>query len=475
MPTDSDPPIDLGPSGELKISWHEIARLRELAERFHKFEGELPPEGDQLRRYGLGRPYSDYLWWNAATWGAVVPSRPLFVRCLERGLIGIDRHMLHDVTTAIHDAAELDTPVLICGETGTGKELVAKAIHDEGRGEDKPFIPVNCAGVPSELLESELFGHKKGAFTGAISDRKGFFEQADRGSILLDEIGDMPQLLQAKVLRVLNDGEVVPVGSESPTDREKVDVRVIAATNRDVDDPEVLRTDLYYRLNTTEIHLWPLNLRPGDLVLLAYYFIQDWNRGKDFKIRAISSAAIEDLMCYDWPGNARELRSVIEKACSTARHRLENSDTIAGLDVDHAMPGAYEWGAGTRITLDELLAMDVYKFMEQRDEDLNLWPEFRGSWKLPARYRRLLGERSPETTGNEETADSSSVSGASVPRTTVGDSLKRTPYKEALEDFKHAYVNYHFRANGGDKTRTAKAIGVDRSTVARYVEPAKKH
>ena len=320
-------------------------------------------------------------------------------------------------------------------------------------------------------MESELFGHMKGAFSGALIDYEGLFVQGDGGTIFLDEIGDMPPHMQAKILRVLNDREVVPVGGK-PGDRKVVDVRVIAATNKDTTDPKTLRADLLYRLNTTEINLWPLNLRPGDLILLAYYFIQDWNSHNEDGIKAIGSAVVEDIMCCHWPGNVREMKSVFEKACSTARNREENKDVVAGLDVDHDFPWPYEPKRGHRIELNRLLKLDVIKFMEKRDRyyqrDWGVPAESLGVWKLPARFRAHGGRRVGEV------SDDKALPGAeAVPRVIEQNGpmiplLKQTPMAEAEKSFKHAYIRYHLDANGGNQTQTAKAIGVERGKVTRY-------
>lgn len=205
-------------------------------------------------------------------------------------------------------------PVLIVGESGVGKELVARAIHEESDRSKKPFIAVNCAGVPGELLESEFFGHRKGAFTGAVRDRKGLFEQAEGGTILLDEIAEMPVGLQAKLLRVLEERRIRPVGSSRD---HPVDVRVIAATNRDLAkrmETGEFRDDLYYRLETFQIQVPPLKERGDDLDLLAAFFLEEFSRKMDKSIDSFSSRAMDTLREYAFPGNVRELKNVVERA-----------------------------------------------------------------------------------------------------------------------------------------------------------------
>jgi Nif-specific regulatory protein len=204
--------------------------------------------------------------------------------------------------------------VLVHGESGTGKELVAQAIHYNSDRARKPFIKVNCAALPETVLESELFGHERGAFTGAISLRKGRFELAGGGTIFLDEIGDFSAATQIKLLRVLQEREFERVGGSQSI---KVDVRVIAATNRSLEDmirDGTFRQDLFYRLNVFPIHLPPLRDRRADILLLANHFVEKYGRANHKSIRRISTPAIDMMMAYHWPGNVRELENCIERA-----------------------------------------------------------------------------------------------------------------------------------------------------------------
>lgn len=219
----------------------------------------------------------------------------------------------------IERVAEVDVNVLICGESGTGKELVARAIHGRSKRKDKPLIIVNCAAIPEGLLETELFGHEKGAFTGASSRRIGKFELADGGTIFLDEVGDMSMPLQAKILRVLQSRDFERVGG---TRTIKVDVRVISATNRDLKEMVErgeFRKDLYYRLNVVQIDIPPLRERKEDIPLLVKHFIENFSAkiGKD--IRGVSPKAMELLISYNWPGNVRELEHVVQRAMVVER------------------------------------------------------------------------------------------------------------------------------------------------------------
>jgi transcriptional regulator with GAF, ATPase, and Fis domain len=210
--------------------------------------------------------------------------------------------------------ASTDSSVLILGETGTGKELVARAVHSNSERRNRPLVKVNCAALPVGLIESELFGHEKGAFTGATDRRIGRFELAHRGTIFLDEIGDMPPDLQAKLLRVLQEHEFERVGGSNPI---RVDVRVIAATNRDLlrsVSEGIFRQDLYYRLNVFPIQLPPLRERREDVPPLVHYFVRRFSLKIGRKIARIQRDTMDRLVCYSWPGNVRELENVIERA-----------------------------------------------------------------------------------------------------------------------------------------------------------------
>lgn len=219
-----------------------------------------------------------------------------------------------DIFKLIKKVADYNTTVLITGESGTGKELIARGIHYNGSRKDKPFVAVNCGAIPAMLLESELFGHVKGAFTDAVRDKKGLFEEADGGTIFLDELGELPRELQVKLLRVLQEGEIRKVGDAKS---KKIDVRVIAATARDLPD-EIkkgnFREDLFYRLNVVPVKLPPLRERQADIPLLANYFADIYARKFGKKIKAIDEEAMNHLINYSWPGNVRELENVIERA-----------------------------------------------------------------------------------------------------------------------------------------------------------------
>jgi two-component system, NtrC family, response regulator HydG len=227
------------------------------------------------------------------------------------GLIGNSPQML-DVVSRLQRIAPTDATVLIQGETGTGKELVAKAIHQNSPRKKRPFVPLNCAALSEHILESELFGHIRGAFTDASADRQGKFEYANGGTLFLDEVGDMPVATQIKLLRVLESGEITRVGSNEPV---HVDVRILSATNRDLETAiaaGTFREDLYHRLKVVTIRLPRLAERREDIPLLIDYFLREHTKRHAKAISGISTAARRRLLAYDWPGNVRQLRNVIE-------------------------------------------------------------------------------------------------------------------------------------------------------------------
>src|SRR5689334_2457958 len=227
------------------------------------------------------------------------------------GIVGKSQSMQQVVTTARQVAAS-DIPVLVMGESGTGKELIARAIHNNSRRRKQRLVPLNCAGLSESILEDELFGHVKGAFTGAQGEREGRFEHADGGTLFMDEIGDMPQAMQAKLLRVLENGEVVRLGANDPI---RVDVRLISATNRDLDEmvtEKKFREDLYFRIKGVTLHIPPLRERREDIPLLIHYFMQNAAERYGKQLDGIEPEAQQILMSSPWKGNVRQLKNVIE-------------------------------------------------------------------------------------------------------------------------------------------------------------------
>ncbi len=228
------------------------------------------------------------------------------------GIIGLSAKM-ERVYKMIEKVSQHDYPILLLGESGTGKELVARCVHYSGPRKDRPFAPVDCSALVPTLIESELFGYVKGAFTGAMQSKQGLLEAAQGGTLFLDEIGDMPTDLQAKLLRALQEREVKPVGS---TERRRINVRIVAATNRDLDSAiraGTFRQDLYFRLNVVQIKLPPLRDRKSDIPLLVTAFLEKFSDSQG-PVRTISEDAMRRLIAYDWPGNVRELENAIERA-----------------------------------------------------------------------------------------------------------------------------------------------------------------
>jgi len=251
-------------------------------------------------------------------------------------IIGKSRQMLN-LFEMIEKVAESSATVLIQGESGTGKELAAKAIHQLSSRSGKNFVPVNCAAIPDDLLESELFGHVKGSFTGAYANRIGRFEMADKGTLFLDEIGDMKATLQVKLLRVLQAKEFEPVGS---TRSQKVDVRIIAASNKNLDEQVAsrdFREDLYYRLSVIPITIPPLRDRREDIPLLINHFQAEFNRDRRRLVKGFSREALEMLCNYDWPGNVRELENLVERMITM---KESGFITVDDLPEKYLVPGS---------------------------------------------------------------------------------------------------------------------------------------
>ncbi len=245
----------------------------------------------------------------------------------------------------IDRVAASETRVCILGETGTGKELVARAIHEKSPRKENPFITLNCAAVPAELIESELFGHEKGAFTGAAAKHLGKFEQADGGTLFLDEIGDMPVAMQAKLLRVLEEGEVEHVGGDKPI---KVNVRVVVATHRNLEDlvkQNAFRRDLFHRIYVFPLALPPLRERPEDYPDLVVHFARQVAAQNGWKEKIFTEEAIRELRKYAWPGNVRELRNVVERLIL-----LSAEDSVPASDVRLVLPDTSSFASSTALT-----------------------------------------------------------------------------------------------------------------------------
>lgn len=287
-------------------------------------------------------------------------SQELENKYVYNGIIGRSPSM-KAVFKLIDKLKDVDTNVIITGESGTGKELVARAIHFSGKRKKERFEEVNCAAIPEGLLEEEMFGHKKGSFTGAIEDRQGKFGAANNGTIFLDEIGDMPLALQAKLLRVIQQKEYSPIGSN---EKKKLNIRVIAATNKDLKalvEKGELRQDLYFRLNVVEISLPPLRNKKQDLPLLFNHFIQMYNNELDKDIKGLSAEVERKLLLYNFPGNIRELSNIFEYAMV-----LSNSDIIKLEDLPEEVKQYEEKHIGKICMYAEDLVGMTLKEIEKR-------------------------------------------------------------------------------------------------------------
>jgi DNA-binding NtrC family response regulator len=320
------------------------------------------------------------------------------------GLLGRSRPMQR-LFSQIRQVARGSGPVLIVGESGVGKELVAQAIHRESDRAHKTFLPVNCAGIPEDLMESEFFGHATGAFTGASRPRKGLFVEADGGTLLLDEIAEMPLPLQAKLLRVLQEGAVRAVGTDV---ERRVDVRILAATNRDL-EVEVrsgaLREDLFYRLETFNLNVPPLREREDDLELLTGRFVRRFATQMNRDVRGLHPEALERLRAYPFPGNVRELKSAIERAVTFCAGQVINLEDLpprickSSIKPDRAFPGSLNLPKsvledGALATLAELEARYIHYVVEQVGGNKRRAATLLGIGRRTL-YRRL-GETTPE-------------------------------------------------------------------------------
>jgi two-component system, NtrC family, nitrogen regulation response regulator NtrX len=293
---------------------------------------------------------------------------------------------IRQVLERVERVGPTEARVLIMGENGTGKELVARALHRLSSRREGPFVEVNCAAIPSELIESELFGHIKGSFTGAVADRAGKFEQAHGGTLFLDEVGDMSLAAQAKVLRALEQGVVTRVGSSRAV---RVDVRVVAATNKDLEE-EIregrFREDLFYRLNVVPIHVPPLRERREDIPMLVQHFVALLQRNDGVTPRKISREAMERLQVLDWPGNVRELRNTVERLLI-----LSSGDAIEAEDVEFLVSGG---GGGDGLGAEILHAETFNEFKERAERAYLLQKLREHDWNVSETARSVDMPRS---------------------------------------------------------------------------------
>jgi transcriptional regulator with PAS, ATPase and Fis domain len=304
------------------------------------------------------------------------------------GIIGSSAN-IQDVLRMISRLKDTRTPVLISGESGTGKELAARAIHFRGSMAKTPFVAVDCGSLVPTLMESELFGYEKGAFTGATKTKAGLFQAADGGTIFLDEIGELPLEMQAKLLRVLQEKEVRPVGSN---EKVNVDVRVIAATNRDLEAAYrggTFRKDLYFRLNVVTVHLPPLRERRSDVPVLVHHFLDRYAKGSNIQVTA---AVMKSLLHYDWPGNVRELENCVARAVTLGDGKIidvaDLPPAIRSEQADSGMVTSPDATTMSTTALAEMERMTILRVFEQANGDKALAGKMLGISRATL-YRKL--------------------------------------------------------------------------------------
>jgi DNA-binding NtrC family response regulator len=363
------------------------------------------------------------------------------------GLVGSSLPML-DVFQQIALYGPTDAPVIVTGETGTGKELVARALHDRSPRAEGPLVSVNCSAMTPELFESELFGHEKGSFTGAVRQHKGRFERADGGTLFLDEIGDMPAMTQSKLLRALEEGTIERVGSE---EEKKVDVRVIAATNVALEFAVTsgrFRADLYHRLCVLRIHVPPLRERLGDLPALVDSFLESFNGRYKKSIRRLTPEAIRLLQDYSWPGNVRELRNVLERLVVETHGEAIGANALARWvrEREYLLPGAWNMDAAFvgRQPIPTPAAAPYQPPL----------PRFGGSaWGSPA---------------------APAWPPAAPPHRALEHVIEATPLADEppapTVEFTEETIREAFRATGGNATRAAERLGVHKATLYRHMK-----
>ena len=381
------------------------------------FEPETQDPNQLLELILMGKQYYDFI----AELSEL--NRRFYTHNGSRGIIGISEPMISLYRLLSH-IRKKDVTTVLYGESGTGKNLVSKSLHNNSLRTDNPFVSVNCPAIPKELLESELFGHKKGSFTGADSDKDGKFQAANSGTIFLDEIGDMNSGLQAKILRVLESGEVEKIGENNSI---KVDVRVISATNQNLPkmvEENKFRQDLYHRINVFPITIPSLSDHPGDIPLIAYTILGQLKKKHGLDIKFISSEALVFMKSYDWPGNVRELENVMERAILTS--------------IDD------------QLTLQDLMPM-IDKVSTTLDKKVD-------EKEVQEEKKNLIDKKELSIKGLEEIQDKSSVSGQGV--------MELKSLKEIeIEAIKNTLISTKY-----NMSKASKILGVSRMTLYRKIE-----
>ncbi|MBF0492863.1 MAG: sigma-54-dependent Fis family transcriptional regulator [Deltaproteobacteria bacterium] len=307
---------------------------------------------------------------------------PLTLVAREKEFINSRSPLMKRLFKTLPEVASAQAAVLILGESGSGKEVLAQLIHQNSKHKDKPFVVINCSAIPENLMESELFGHLKGAFTGAFQEKKGLFEQAQGGTVFLDEIGEVPLSIQVKLLRVLQEKEIQKVGSINST---KVDIRVIAATHRDLQEmiaQKKFREDLFYRLNVITLQLPPLRNRSEDIEQLIEYFLKKFSEKTRKKILSVHAEALQALKNYNWPGNIRELENIIERSvvlCETKEILLKDLPyKISGHKLNFTQPHfksewvSYPYKEAKQFALDQFNEHYLYHLLQKTENNISL-------------------------------------------------------------------------------------------------------
>ena len=374
----------------------------------------------------------------------------------DSGIIGTSEG-IEQVLEMIAQVAPVDISVLITGESGTGKEIVAKAIHKQSRRSSKPLVTVNCGAIPEGIIESELFGHKKGAFTGAAEDRKGYFEEADNGTVFLDEIGEMPVETQVKLLRVLESGEFMRVGDAKTR---KVDVRMIAATNKNLaeeSDKGRFRRDLYYRLRTVTIDVPPLRQRLEDIDLLTERFALLFSRSNDIVFRGFSSDAIRVMKQYDWPGNIRELRNFVESVILLEKGNKISSEMV----LKHLEPMV----GGTSSNLP----VPVDKSSEQAERELIL-QQLLFLRQDMREIKGLFSGGQIDRSGEVGYIDSGGGLNFSALEGDVGNLIKSAAIGDmSVKDLEAELISRTLKKFNNNRRKTARALGISERTLYRKI------
>ena len=448
-------------SFEEVLAYQDIAKLvtQPLDDAFRELDGK----SNQILRSRL-ESYRDLL----PTTPLSNVDQKLLEEFLHHGFVSADPNFLTDVVPVIQATRNQDQPILIQGETGTGKEVLVDCIHKTGSRSNGPLVKFNCSAIPDQLVESELFGHIRGAFSDAKTDRQGAFRTAHAGVIFLDEIGDLPLGVQAKLLRVLQDGSVRPLGEDK---EEKVDVKVVSASNRDLLDmvkKKTFREDLYHRLHGMKVTLLPLYLRPGDLIPLLINGIRKYNQTAEKEIRWVGNWTIFELFTYRWPGNVRELEHVIHQACTisqcdqnliylgVARNIVESGfefidEVIPHMQASHA-PDQLESAVPN-------LLSDLDRALPQSEQ---------GYWHLSSRLKRYAEFLCPADTVSPLAAIGKSVP---QPQTLAQPGADRDRYAPifdlTFEEVKRVYTQGLIDRHQTIKT-AAQAAGVNRDTFSKW-------